>query len=133
LFTAAATAGVIVGMGIRHDSAITPFLLAGRAVVASMTGLLVPPLAATLIGFLVHATWMILWGVCFSVVATPLRGAARVAAAAALAAAVGFLATAIVPSALGAGTIAATTPPQIVFLLALFAIALVTGMRLARS
>jgi hypothetical protein len=120
-------------MGIRHDSAITPFLIAGRAVVASTTGFVAPPVPATLIGLFVHAIWMILWGVCFSVLATPLRGAALAGAAAAFAAFVGYLATAFLPGALGAGTIAATTTPQVILLLALFAMALVTGMRLARS
>jgi hypothetical protein len=133
LFTAAATAGVIVGLGLRHDSALAPFLISGRAVAAATTGFLAPPVPATVLGLLVHVVWMLLWGICFSALATPLRGLGRLAAAAGFAALVGYLATAIIPGALGAAMIAATTRPQIVFLLALFAMALVTGMRLART
>jgi hypothetical protein len=119
-------------MGLRHDSAFAPFQIAGRAVVAALTGLIAPPLPATLFGVATHVAWMILWGICFSVVATQLRGAGLAAAAAVFAALVGLLATRFLPGALGAGVIAATTIPQTLFLLALFAVALVAGMRLAR-
>lgn len=119
-------------MGLRHDSALAPFLISGRAVVAATTGLLASPVPATVLGLLVHVVWMVLWGICFSIVATPLHGLSRVAAAAAFAAVVGYVATALLPGALGAAMIAATTRPQMIFLLALFAMALVTGMRLAR-
>jgi hypothetical protein len=132
LLAAATTVGVIMGLGLRHDSAIQPFAIAGRALWARTTGLPASPLFATLLGFALHIVWMLLWGVCFSVVATPLRGAQRVLAAAVIAGIVGLLTVTIAPAALGAGAIAAQTGAQTMLLLALFALSLLAGIRLAR-
>jgi len=133
LILGAATAGVIVGLGVRYDSALTPFLLAGRATIATMSGLVVSPLVATVSGIVVHTAWMLLWGVCFSAVATALRGVRLWVAAAIFAALVGVLSATIVPGALGAGAMVAQTGPQTVVFLTLFAVALLAGMRFARS
>jgi hypothetical protein len=133
LIAAAATAGVLVGLGLRHGAALTPFSLYGRAVLASVTGLLAPPGLATAIGFAGHTFWMLLWGVCFSVVAAPLRAPLLAAAAAFFAAILGLLAATVLPSALGAGALASLSGAQMAFFLVCMAGALYLGMRLARQ
>ncbi len=131
LIAAAATAGVLVGLGARHGDALTPFFLSGRSLLAALTGALAPPVLATLTGLLVHAFWMLVWGVCFSLVAASLRGLRLAVAAAVCAIAVRVLGATVLPGALGAGALASLNAPQMWFLLTLFALSLFVGMRLA--
>ena len=130
---AAATAGVIVGLGLRHHSAMRPFLMSGRATFAALTGLVAPTLLATTLGILAHACWMVLWGICFSMVATPLRGTQRPFAAALLVLLAGFLSRSVAPGALGAGGMATQGDAELVVLLGVFALALLGGIRLAAT
>lgn len=132
LVTTAATAGALVGLGIRHQAAVTPFLNSGQATLGALTGAAAPALVAIAVGVLLHTGWMVLWGVCFSVVAAPLRGLRLVGAAMLFAALLGVLATTVLPSALGAGAVAPLTRPQIIFFAALIALSLAAGMRIAR-
>jgi uncharacterized membrane protein YjgN (DUF898 family) len=127
----AATAGVIVGLGLRHQSALRPFLMSGRSTFAAITGLVAPIPLATTFGFLVHAAWMVLWGICFSMIATPLRGLHRLFAAILLAALAGVLSRSIAPAAMGAGLMAVQGDAQTLILLTVFALSLLAGIRLA--
>jgi hypothetical protein len=133
LIASAATAGVIVGLGLRHASALTPFLLTGRATLTRMTGLIPSPALATLLGLLVHTFWMVLWGVCFSMVATMMRGTRLAVAALVFAVLVGVLASTVAPGALGAGVMGAQTLPQTFLYVTILAMSLLAGMRLARA
>jgi hypothetical protein len=130
---AAATAGVIVGLGVRHGEALTPFFLTGRSLLATLTGALAPPVLATVAGLLVHAFWMLLWSVCFTLVAASLRGMRLALAAALCAVVVRALGATVLPGALGAGALASLSAPQTWFLLTLFALSLFVGTRLADS
>jgi hypothetical protein len=133
LLTAATTAGVIVGLGLRQRAALEPFLMTGRAALSGTAGLGVPGAFATMFGVIVHVVWMLVWGVCFSIIATPLRGAQRLAVAIAVAALAGLLSATIAPGAMGAGALAVQTRPQTIFLLVLFTASLLFGIRLART
>ena len=133
LIAAATTAGALVGLGLRHGVATQPFLLTGRAFADSTLGTGAPPLVATAIGLFVHAFWMVLWGVCFAVLAPAPVGLRGVAVAAVLAALVGVLASSFLPGALGAGALAALTVPQTVFLLILFGLSLLFGASVSRA
>lgn len=127
----AATAGVIVGLGLRHQAALRPFVMSGRSTFAAMTGLVAPIPLATTFGFLVHAAWMVLWGICFSMIATPLRGPYRLVTAILLAILAGVLSRSIAPGAMGAGVMAVQTDAQTLILLTVFALSLLGGIRLA--
>ena len=127
----AATAGVIVGIGFRHESALRPFLMSGRSTFAAITGHVAPIPLATTFGFLVHAAWMVLWGICFSVIATPLRGLQRLFAAILLTVLAGVLFRSIAPGAMGAGGMAVQSDAQTLILLTVFALSLLGGIRLA--
>ena len=60
----AATAGAIIGLGVRHGAALTPFAMAGRIMVGAA-----PWLIAIIAGVLLHLAWMVVWGACFTLVA----------------------------------------------------------------
>ncbi|MBI4737456.1 MAG: hypothetical protein HY766_15585, partial [candidate division NC10 bacterium] len=70
LIGAAATAGGLVGLGLRHGGATRPFEMGGRALLGAWR--LATPVegVAISVGVVAHLLWMTLWGVCFSVVAT---------------------------------------------------------------
>ena len=128
----ATTACVLVGLGVRHGTAVEPFLVQGRAFLSILGGNAPPSVVAVGVGILVHFTWMLLWGVCFSAVATSLRGFALVATATLFVLLVGALASTIVPGAPGAAAMAPLSTPQTIFLLILLGGALIAGVRAMR-
>lgn len=128
----AATAGALVGLGFRHGMAISPFVSAGRSILSKAGGYLPPPLLALSTGIVVHFMWMILWGICFSILAIHLRGIALLVAATLFAVFIGALASTIVPGALGAAGTASLNLAQTLFVLTLLAGSLFVGLRLVR-
>jgi len=133
LIVGAATAGALVGLGARHGSAFLPFELGGRALLASWRITTPSPGAALAAGILSHSLWMLLWGVCFSVAASRLRGAALLAGSLLFALTLGALSSTVVPGALGAAAFAALSVAQTTFVLLLLAGALIAGVAIGRS
>lgn len=129
---AAATAGALVGLGMRHDAATLPFDLAGRALLASLRLATASPSFAVGLGAVTHLLWMGLWGVCFSAFATSLRGLALPAGALVFVLFLGALAGTVVPGALGAAAFAQLSSAQTAFLLALLAGAFIAGVVVVR-
>jgi len=129
---AATTVGAVIGLGLRHGLALRPFTSAGVALfdrlgVATMSGS-----AATIAGIALVTAAIILLGVCFTIVAAPLRGL-RLLLSASMFAAVGWgVSLYVVRSVLvlSDGTVLGSA--QRVFIFAMLALALVAGMRLAR-
>jgi hypothetical protein len=126
VIAAAITAGAVVGFGLRHGTALEPFVFAGQSVLNGAA-----PGMAAIVGALLHLVWMMVWGVCFSVVAAPLRGIGQVIAAVVFALVVGLLTTAVLPAAAPLTGPLALSRVQIVFVDLLLAAGLVVGMRLA--
>lgn len=129
---AAATIGAVIGLGMRHGLAFRPFLSGGRALL-EMFGAQ-PPRSdiATIVGIATVASAVIVLGVCFTIVAAPLRGV-RLLAAAVVFGAIGFALYAyVVPSVLASSSGIVLGTAQRVFIFALLAAGLVAGMRLAR-
>lgn len=131
LLAAAATAGVLVGLGLGHDSALTPFLLYGRSLVASVAGGIAVRWFGILVGALAHGFWMLVWGACFTVVAAPLRARLRAVTSALFSVVLVFGATRVFPEALGAVPLASLTVPQSLVLALVLAVVLSLGTRLA--
>jgi hypothetical protein len=133
LIGAAATAGALVGLGLRHDGATLPFEMGGRSLVNAWR--LAPPTdgVAIVLGVVSHLMWMTLWGICFSIAASRLRGLALSAGALLFALFLGALASTVVPGALGAVAFAGLTAAQTAFLLALLAGAFIAGVGMVRS
>jgi uncharacterized membrane protein YjgN (DUF898 family) len=117
---------------MRHGTAVQPFLVQGRAFLSILGADSPAPVFAVGVGILVHFVWMMLWGVCFSAIATSLRGFALVATAALFVLLVGALASTIVPGAHGAAAMAPLSTPHTIFLLTLLGGALIAGVRAMR-
>lgn len=129
---AAATVGALIGLGLRHGLALHPFASLGRALLVLADASAPRGAAAALTGLAAIAIAIIVLGVCFTIVAAPLRGV-RLFAVAILFAAVAWAVSAyVVPSILvsNGGTVLGTA--QRLFVCALLAIGLLVGMRLAR-
>jgi hypothetical protein len=107
--------------------------LGGRALLATWRLGSPPLLLALAVGGVAHVLWMLLWGICFSVLATRLRGTALAAGALLFVLFLGALASTLVPGALGAVAFAALTSAQTAFFLALLAGAFIAGAVLTRS
>ena len=133
LIGGAATAGALVGLGLRHGAATVSFELGGRALLSAWHLGGSGQGVALVIGTLAHLLWMVLWGVCFSVVATQLRGITLAAGALLWVLFLGALAGTVVPGALGAVAFASLTSAQTAFFLALLAGALIAGVVVTRS
>ena len=131
LVAAAATAGAIIGFGIRHGDWVGPFTSLGTQVTQGLgvTGL--PRSLATVAGLVAHASWMVIWGITFAALShqkTPVVSAiiaALVGVVAALAAA------SLVPAALGAVRFAMMPGVQAALCVALMSAGLVMGRALS--
>lgn len=133
LLAAAATAGVLVGLGLRQGVALAPFLLYGRSLVASFAGAIAPSWSATIIGGLAHCFWMVVWGVCFTAVAGPLRARPLVIASTLFASVLVFGAIRFFPGVLGAIPFASLAVPRLLVLTLVLVLVLFFGTRLART
>lgn len=130
LVSAAATAGAIIGVSIRHDNWAAPFASLGLQVMRGFGVADAPRFFPPVAGMLAHGGWMVLWGIAFAALAyrkTPAT-AAVLAALVALGALV--LAT-LVPAAMGAVKFAALPGVQTALCVALMTAGLVTGRALS--
>ena len=123
----AVTSGAIIGLGLRHGLAMRSFEVAGRALLGDTSS--APTAAAA--GFAAHAAWMMVLGVCFSVVAAPLRGVWLFLSAIAFAAIAWMLSVWLFPGVVAVMRGAAISMPQVIFVNLLLAAGLAAGMRLA--
>ena len=129
---AATTVGAVIGLGLRHGLALRPFTSAGVALFDRLGVPTMSSSAATIAGIALVTAAIILLGVCFTIVAAPLRGL-RLLLSASMFAAVGWgVSLYVVRSVLvlSDGTVLGSA--QTVFIFAMLALALVAGMRLAR-
>ena len=133
LIAAAATAGALIGFGIRHGDWIGPFSALGYQVLESFGAPAPPRLLATITGLLAHASWMMVWGIAFATLAHRKTGVTIVASAVL----VGLLATLaagyVLPAALGAVKFAAMPGVQAALCVVLMTAGLVMGRSLSRA
>ena len=132
MLAAATTIGAVIGLGLRHGLALRPFSSTGQAVLAKL-GVAATPTTSVIVGIALVACAVIVLGVCFTVVAAALRGVRLLVVALVFGALAWAVTGVVVPSvlALSSGTVLGDA--QLVFVFALLALALVVGMRLARS
>jgi hypothetical protein len=131
VMAAAATAGVLVGFGVREGAPGGAFTSAGRLLLgvgATQGGR--AQLAALVCGALAHVAASLAWGVLFGLVAARLRGVALFAAALVFAAAV-YGVRDHAPALLRVGYGARALPPHLVLLHAVLSVGLAVGIRLA--
>jgi len=132
IVAAATTIGAVIGLGLRHGLALRPFVTAGRALLEKL-GLSATPAVTAIVGVAMVVCAITVLGVCFTVVAAPLRGWRLLGAAIAFGA-IGWAVSAfVVPSILELSSGIVLGDAQRVFIFALLALSLAVGMRLARS
>jgi hypothetical protein len=129
---AATTIGAVIGLGLRHGLALRPFQMVGSALVGVL-GISAGTLITIIVGLAMVVCSVIVLGVCFTVVAASLRGIRLLGVALAFAAIAWAVSVFVTPAilVLSSGTVLGTA--QRVFVFTLLALALVVGMRLARS
>ena len=124
MVAAAATIGAVIGLGLRHGLALRPMNALGFDLASDP--------ATTMVGLAVVAIAVVVLGVCFTLVAAPLRGVGLLLTATAFAAMGWAVCAYVVPSILTLGSGAVLGTAQRVFVCGMLALALVAGMRLAR-
>src|SRR5215831_4940909 len=129
---AGATIGAVIGLGLRHGLALKPFTSAGRALFEKI-GIAGTASASAVVGLAMVTCAIIVLGVCFTVVAAPLRGLRLLGVAIVFGAIAWSVSAFVVPSILAWSTGAVLGSAQRVFIFGMLTIALVAGMRLARS
>ena len=132
LLAAAATAGALVGFGLREGTPVRPLNGIARLVLGSRADGVwgIDPLV-TATGVVVHVTLMFAWGLLYVRLADARSVLARVGLAIVVALAALLLDLFIVERVLGAGGAGVLTIAQVIALHALLAASLVIGMRLA--
>lgn len=128
---AAATIGAVIGLGLRHGLALRPFMGPGRALLERL-GVAGTPSVTSLVGLTIVACAIIVLGVCFTVVAAPLRGLRLLGVATLFGAVAWAVSALVVPSILALSAGAVLGDAQRVFICGMLSVALVVGMRLAR-
>jgi hypothetical protein len=129
VLAAAATGGAVVALAWRAGSAARPFVELGRAVVGAAA-----PSTAALLGVGLHVAMSVAWGLLLAAAAHRARGLALLGASALVALLAAVVHSAVLPAfrlGFGLGVFPLHGPP-LVFLYALFALALAAGIRLAR-
>jgi hypothetical protein len=131
VLAAAVTAGALVGLGMRHEAALQPFLQAGRSLLTTSSGLVPLAWLALAGGLAIHLAWMTAWGLAFTLLAPNWPRSRLALFAVGFVAVLGVTASLRMPRALGVVGMASLTAPQLAFVLALMAAALFAGVRLA--
>lgn len=133
LVAAAATAGVIIGFGARHNDWAGPFQSLGVQVLHGL-GASTPTLGlAVSVGLLAHAAWMIVWGIGFVVLAHRRTWALALVLAVTVGVVATFIARTAVPAAMGAMLFAAMPAIQAVLCVAMMVGGLLAGRVLSRT
>lgn len=129
---AATTIGAVIGLGLRHGLALRPFVTAGGALLEKL-GLSTTPALTAIVGIAMVVCAIIVLGVCFTVVAAPLRGLRLLGVAIVFGAVAWSVSAFVMPSVLVRSAGAVLGSAQRLFIFGMLTIALVAGMRLARS
>lgn len=125
----AATAGVLLGFGLRHGTALQPLTGAGRIMLSSLA-FHVPEAVLAIVGAILHLAITTLWAWCALQVVRRMAG--RTALATTMVAAGAWVVSAwVLPSLLGAVTIDLSLGQQLVFF-GVLDVTLWGGIRLAQ-
>lgn len=130
---AAATAGVLLGLGRARGATATLLNDAAHILIGERARLVESPqLAVTSLAMLVHLGSLLLWGVLFALAAASLRGWRLALAAIAFAGAMLAADVLVLPESLRPGFETAMTMPELILLYAVAALSLAAGVVLSR-
>ena len=131
LVAAAATAGAIIGFGIRHNDWLGPFASLGAEITTSF-GVTDPPrFLASTAGLTAHLSWMVIWGIAFAALAHRKTASWSVLFAVVIPLGAALAARYLVPAAMGAVTFTTMPAVQAVLCVALMSAGFVTGRALS--
>ena len=133
LVSAAATAGAIIGFGLRHGDWSGPFVSLGTQVIRGFGVSGAPMFLPSAAGAAAHIGWMVLWGIAFAAIANKRTPAITVSMALLIGAAAALIARFLIPAAMGAVRFAGLPRPQAVLCVALMTAGLLAGRVLAAS
>ncbi len=133
LVAAAATAGAIIGFGLRHNDWSGPFATLGFELLRAFGVTGTPQFVPSLVGATMHVAWMLVWGLAFALFAyrrTP-------APSALIAVVVGIVATlaarTLIPAATGAIRYASMPSVQVALCVGLMTAGLLFGRALTST
>jgi hypothetical protein len=128
LVSAFATAGAIIGFGVRNGDWSGPFSSLGYEILSGL-GLDPPFILPVAIGVVAHATWMIVWGMVHAILAARRTAGTAIVLAVVVSVSAAMLARNLVPAAFGAVRFASLPGSQVVLCVALMTL----GMLSARA
>lgn len=129
VIAAAATVGVLLGLGRAHGATFTLLNDAAHILIGERARLVESPHAVvTSLAMLVHALSVLLWGVLFALLAASWSGWRLAAAAVAFSAAILLVDTLILPPVLRPGFETAMSVAELILLYAVLAVALALGI-----
>ena len=132
LVSAAATAGAVIGFGIRNGDWSGPFAGLAYEVMSSLGG--EPPFRfAVVTGLLAHAAWMIVWGMVFALLSARKTIGTSIVLAAVVSIVAAWLAADLIPAAFGAVRFAQLPGSQVVLCVALAALGMLSSRVFERS
>src|SRR5690242_15267720 len=100
MVAAAATIGAVIGLGLRHGLALRPFMSTGHGLMDAFGFDVASDPATTMVGLAAVAIAVVVLGICFTLVAAPLRGVGLLLTATAFAALGWAVCAYVVPSVL---------------------------------
>jgi hypothetical protein len=129
LISAAATAGAVIGFGVRNGDWAGPFSSLGYQVLAGL-GAEPPFMFPTAIGVASHVAWMIVWGLVHSFLSARRTAGTAIVLAVVVSVSAAVLAREFLPAAFGAVRFAQLPGVQVVLCVALMALGLVSSRAL---
>ena len=131
LVSAAATAGAVIGFGMRNGDWSGPFAGLSYEVLSSLGA--EPPFRFPVsIGLLAHAAWMIVWAILHSMLSARRTIGTSIVLAVVLSVVAAWLAAGLIPAAFGAVRFANLPGVQVVLSVALMAIGMMSSRTLER-
>ena len=128
LVSAFATAGAVIGFGVRNGDWSGPFSSLGYEVLTRL-GFEPPFMLPVAIGVVAHVAWMIAWGLVYAIVTTRRTAGTAIVLAIVVSVSAAMLARNLVPAAFGAVRFASLPGSQVVLCVALMSL----GMLSARA
>lgn len=133
LISAAATAGAIIGFGIRHGDWSGSFVSLGTQVMQGF-GVTDPSgFIRSAAGVAAHVGWMVLWGIAFVAMSNKRTTAFTAFVALLIGSGSSLIASYLIPAAMGAVRFAGLPSIQAALCVALMSVGLVTGRALAST
>lgn len=132
LIAAAATAGAVIGFGVRNGNWSLPFVDLAYDVLTSLG--VEPPVPFPVIpGLLAHAAWMIVWGVLHALLTAHRTAGTAIVIGIVVSVVAAVLANNLIPAAFGAVRFTPMPGSQVVLCVALMALGLVSSRVLERG